>query len=91
MDIYRLNENGLSPHSPSGVSVCIIFHPHSSLAVPKAPPSEEMSWHIKCNVSLLNVGGRYGFISYLISDHVGADEELFAVQINVCWNQSVRI
>lgn len=78
------------PLSPSGVSVFIIFHRHSSLAVLKAPPSEEMSRRIKCNVSLSKVGGRYGFISYRISNHVGTDE-LFAVQINVCLNQSVRI
>lgn len=95
MDIYSRAENGLSSLSPSGVSVCIIFRRHSSLALPKAPPSEEMSWRIKCNVSLLEVGGRYGFILYQISDHVGEDavvlRELFAVQINACWNQSVRI
>lgn len=43
MDIYRRAENGLSSLSPSGVSVCILFHRHSSLAILKAPPSEEMS------------------------------------------------
>lgn len=35
VDIYRRAQSGLSSLSPSGVSVCIIFHRHSSLAVLK--------------------------------------------------------
>lgn len=84
MDIYSWAENGLSSLSPSGVSVCIIFHRHSSLAVLKAPPSEEMSRRIKCNVSLLKVGGRYGFISYRISEHVGTDDVGFFFWWVIC-------